>query len=81
MTLDVNVILADLPSRISAYTVANPDLSYTIVLNSRLNHERQLLAYHHEMMHIENGDYDKKCSADLIECYAHSLNTGYLKLE
>lgn len=73
MTLDVNVVLADLPSRISAYTVANPDFSYTVVLNSRLNHERQMLAYVHEMDHIKNGDYDRRCSVDLIECYAHAL--------
>ena len=72
MTLDVNVVLADLPSRISAYTVANPDLSYTVVLNSRLNHERQMESYAHEMFHIENGDYDRKGSVDLIECYAHA---------
>lgn len=73
MTLDVNVMLADMPSTIPGYSVANPDLSYTIVLNSRLNYERQLMAYHHEMNHIKNGDYDKKCSADLVECYAHAI--------
>jgi hypothetical protein len=72
MTLDVNVVLADMPGTISAYSVANPDLSYTIVLNSRLNHERQMQAYIHEMNHIKNGDYDRKCHADLIECYAHA---------
>lgn len=72
MTLDVNVLLADMPGTIPAYCVANSDLSFTIVLNARLNYEQQLLAYHHEMQHIENGDYDKKCSADLIECYAHA---------
>ena len=73
MILDVNVVLADLPSRISAYTVANPDFSYTVVLNSRLNYERQQTAYAHEINHIKNGDYDRRCSADLIECYAHAL--------
>lgn len=73
MTLDVNVVLADLPGTISAYTVANPDFSYTVVLNSRLNYERQQKAYKHEIDHIENGDYDKKCSVDLLECYAHAL--------
>lgn len=73
MTLDVNVIFADMSARIPAYSVANPDFSYTIVLNSRLNHERQMLAYYHEIAHIKNGDYDKKCSADLIECYAHAV--------
>ena len=53
MTLDVNVVLADLPGTISAYTVANPDFSYTVVLNSRLNYERQQKAYRHEINHIE----------------------------
>lgn len=72
MTQDVNTVLADMPCSIAAYTVANADMSYTVVLNSRLNYERQLLAYHHEMKHIENGDYDKRCSADLIEFYAHA---------
>lgn len=71
MTLDVNVVLADMPGTISAYTVPNPDFSYTIVLNSRLTRERQMQAYAHEMIHINNGDYDKKCPVDLIECYAH----------
>ena len=69
---DVNTILANMPGTIGAYTVCNADMSYTIVLNARLNYERQLLAYHHEMKHIENGDYDKKCNVDLIECYAHA---------
>lgn len=73
MTLDVNVILADMPTSIPGYTVSNPDLTFTIVLNSRLNYERQLEAYKHEVNHIENGDFDRKCSADIIECYAHRL--------
>lgn len=73
MTLDVNVILADMPTSIPAYTVANPDLSYTIVINSRLNYERQQKGYQHEIDHIKNGDYDRKCSVDIIECYAHAL--------
>ena len=72
MTQDVNTIMADMPCSIAAYTIANADTSYTVVLNSRLNYERQLLAYHHELSHIENGDYDKRCSADLIEFYAHA---------
>lgn len=68
---DVNVRLIDMPGTIPAYCIANPDLSFTIVLNAKLNYERQLQAYHHEMKHIENGDYNKKCSVDFIECYAH----------
>ena len=73
MIQDVNTILADMPGSIAAYTISNADMTYTIALNSRLNYERQLQAYHHEMCHIENGDYDRRCSADLIECYAHAL--------
>ena len=72
MIQDVNTILANMPGTIGGYTVCNADTSYTIVLNARLNYERQLQAYHHEMLHIENGDYDKRCSVDLIECYAHA---------
>lgn len=72
MTLDVNTILVDLPGTIAGYTIANADTSYTIFLNARLNYERQLKAYYHEMKHIENGDYDKKCSVDVIEGYAHA---------
>ena len=70
-TLDANVLLLDLPGTISAYTVANTDLSYTIVINAKLNKERQQEAYKHEMNHIINGDYEKKCNVDLIEFYAH----------
>lgn len=72
MTQDVNTVLADMPCSIAAYTIANSDMSYPVVLNLRLNYERQLLAYHHELKHIENGDYDKRCSVDLIEFYAHA---------
>lgn len=73
MTLDVNVILADMPAAVGAYSIANPDLSYTVVINARLNRERQLEAYQHEMAHIECGDYERKTSVDIIECFAHTL--------
>lgn len=39
----------------------------------RRNGENQLKAYYHEMLHIENSDYRKSCTADIIECYAHAL--------
>lgn len=73
MTLDVNIMLADLPCSIKGYTVANPDLSYTIVLNSRLSFEQQHKTAEHERYHIENGDYDRRVTIDLLECYAHAL--------
>lgn len=63
--------LYQMPSTIYAYTVCNPDGSYTIIINSILSSERQLLAYAHELEHIKNGDYERKCSADFIEIQAH----------
>lgn len=50
---------------------ANEDGSYTIFINARLSYEGRMKAYNHAMHHIKNEDFGKKCSADLIECYAH----------
>lgn len=71
MTPTVNCIYANMPSTIKAYTICNPDMTYTIVLNSRLTREQHLISYHHEMNHIENGDYDKKCDVGFLEIVAH----------
>ena len=66
----MHVIIKDLPCRISGFTKKTGDY-YTIVLNARLNEERQREAYKHEMEHIEEGDFDRSCSADVIECVRH----------
>lgn len=68
---DVNVVLADLPGTIKEYVVANKDLTYTVVLNARHSSETRLKAYMHALSHIDNSDFEKKCSADVIEVYAH----------
>lgn len=70
--METTVIYADMPTTIKAYTVINSDNTYTIVLNSRLSREQHLLSYYHEMKHIENNDYDKKCDVNIIEFQAHS---------
>ena len=67
----INVIYANMPVGIRSYVVANADCSFTIVLNSRLTYERNLLSYVHEMNHIHNGDYEKKCDVDIIEFNTH----------
>ncbi|MGL5436823.1 MAG: ImmA/IrrE family metallo-endopeptidase [Lachnospiraceae bacterium] len=69
---DINVQYADMPTTIRAYTAVNNDMSYTIVINSKLNNEQQLLSYQHEINHIINGDYEKRCGIDFIEITAHS---------
>jgi hypothetical protein len=63
-----------MPTTIKAYTVNNNDDSYTIVLNSRLSREQHLRSYHHEMLHIERGDYEKHGDIDIIEINTHTLN-------
>lgn len=68
---DIFVKLIELPYTIRSYVVMNKDNSYTIVLNSKLSHEQNLISYQHEIEHIRNGDYEKKCSVDWIEIIAH----------
>lgn len=70
---EINTILQELPYTIKSYVVSNSDLSYTVVLNSRLSHEQNFISYQHELEHIHNGDYEKKCSIDLIELHAHQI--------
>ena len=72
MTPDVNCCLADLPTTIPAFVISNADGSYTIVLNAKHTREQHLKSFAHEMEHIENGDYEKICSADLLELWAHN---------
>lgn len=69
---DINTIYSDMPAAIRSYVIYNRDMSYTIVLNSRLSHEQNLRSYAHELAHIKNGDYDRKCSVDMIEITAHA---------
>lgn len=68
---NISTILQELPHTIKSYVVSNSDLSYTVVLNSRLSHEQNMISYAHEIAHIKNGDYDKKCDIDFIEVAAH----------
>lgn len=62
-----------MPTTIKAYTVMNNDDTYTIVLNAKLSDEQHLKSYHHEMKHIENGDYEKHNNVGLLEIVAHNF--------
>jgi hypothetical protein len=64
------VRLVEMPGSIKAYTVRK-DGYHTILINSILTREQQLKEYDHEYKHIINGDFDKTCSVDMIEIYAH----------
>lgn len=67
---DVKTLLCDMPTAIKAYTISK-DGYYTIVLNSRLSREQNLISYRHEISHIINGDFQNRNNAGLIELFAH----------
>ena len=69
---NIRVVLASMPARIRAYTVLM-DGYYTIVLNDDLSPQAKPRACQHELMHIENGDFERSVSADLLEVRAHRI--------
>ena len=64
----------DMPTTIRSFVVSNKDTTFSIIINAKIGRDQQLRAYRHELNHIKNGDYDKKCSIDLIELAAHEYN-------
>lgn len=70
MNSNIRIILQDLPTTIGGF-VREKDGFYTIVLNSRMTHERNQETYRHEQRHIDNGDLDRECTADQIENELH----------
>lgn len=68
---EINTLYANLPTTIPAYVVENNDMSYTIVLNSRLSHEKNILSYWHEIRHIQEHDFEKE-DVQEIEAEAHN---------
>lgn len=72
MTNEVNVILMDFKdTKTNEMVAVNEDGSYTIFINSRQSHNRQLEAYSHALKHIENNDFQKE-DVQSIEHFAHS---------
>ena len=71
---DVFVHLMNLPTSVKGRAILNDDDTYTIVINSKISHDEQLRAYHHELEHIKNGDFEKN-DVQQIEAIAHSVQT------
>ncbi|WP_312647527.1 hypothetical protein [Aminipila sp.] len=67
----IQVHLLDMPTTIRGLTIYNTDDSFTIFINAKLNSETQIKAYDHEMEHINNRDYDKMYSVDVLETLRH----------
>ena len=70
MSDNITVRLLDLPMGVRGFTVLKDDW-YTIIINGNLSVEVRQEKYEEEMKHIKSGDFQKRCSADMIEVYAH----------
>lgn len=70
MKLDINTRLIDMDVLVGEQVIKNNDDSYTILLNARLSHERQLECYKHALLHINNDDFEND-NADEIEFKTH----------
>lgn len=69
--MTINTQLINMDVLIAERVIRNNDDSYTVLLNSRLSHERLLEAYSHAVEHIQNNDFEKE-ESDKIEFNAHS---------
>ena len=64
---DVFVRLISMPTTISGFVRENPDQTYTIMLNDKMDFETQRECYAHEVRHIENRDLESSENVDVIE--------------
>ena len=70
MTENITVRLMDLPMGVGGFTCLKDDW-YTIIINANMSERLRKEKYEAEMKHIRDGDFQKRCSADLIEVYSH----------
>lgn len=68
--MTVNTQLINMDVLIAERVIKNNDDSYTVLLNSRLSHERLIEAYNHAIQHIQNSDFEK-ADSNQIEFNAH----------
>lgn len=66
LTESIGVYFLNMDTSVEEEVHPNEDGSFTIIINSRLTCERQMLAYQHALKHIMNDDFSKK-SADDVE--------------
>lgn len=70
MTEDIYVYLVDFPRGIRE-AVAPCFGGYTVYIDAKLDHDSQIRAYEHAMLHIKRGDFYLDDTADNIEAAAH----------
>ena len=66
LTEDIGVHFIDMDPGVEEQVIYNEDGSFTLLINSRLNWERQMQAYQHGMRHIAEEHFNLP-DADNIE--------------
>ncbi len=66
----IRVLLLNLPFEIDGKTVICTDDTYIILINARLNHERQCQIYDREISYINNKQLHKMIPAAALEEYS-----------
>lgn len=65
LTESIGVYFLDMDTAVEEEVHPNEDGSFTIIINSRLNCEQQMMAYQHALTHIMNDDFSKACADDI----------------
>lgn len=70
---NVRVIFQNMPPSIKGMVVKTFDEEewYTVVINSNLSREQQLLTYYHEVKHVKAKDFEKVMMVGDIEYVRH----------
>jgi hypothetical protein len=68
--MDIFVHMINMPDGFKGHVNPNPDGSYSVFINAKLDYETQCKVYSHEISHIENDDFNK-IDVDRIEYSAH----------
>lgn len=66
LTESIGVYFLNMDTAVEEEVHPNEDGSFTIFINARISHERQMIAYQHALEHIMNNDFSKE-NADDIE--------------
>ena len=73
---DISVKFLNMDPSITEQITKNSDGSYSVFLNSRLNHDKHLMGYKHALQHILDGDFDNATNKNIqqIEVKAHDTS-------
>lgn len=72
---DFHTVLLQMPPRVHEVIYYNGIDHYTIFLNSRDSHARQVRSFYHALKHAEKGDF-RAFDVQMIELLRHGVNHG-----